>query len=292
MAACGGGSADNTADPSATAPNASTSSAPTMHALAAGGGGGGAAGGGGGGLTVHIATMHGLYVVDNPQPGEPSMRGWVFIAFRGNSQATWPQDLVVTVNGVPLIHDPAPGTAAGYYIVDPQGQQPVLGADGFLHVTASSRSAKTSRLLDLPCPAPVVITSTPAAGSSLGGAASLDLAWTALPQNAALFANGGFNVDMPNTRLLSYDVVTGYANGFLGQGLMSQGQAALGTSIPVLPSTSSESSCSTPGSISSTATSAAIAGASSGSRTASEHTNELRLSRRPLSGSRGTLGSH
>lgn len=198
---------------------------------AAGGGGGGAGGGGGG--AMQVATQHGLYLVDLPQPGEASVQGFVLASLSG-SHAT-PADTVVTVNGVALMH--APGLAAAWFIVDPQGPQPALGADGLLHIVASSASAKATRALDLACPVRVVVASDPAPGSSLGAAAALDIAWTPLPQNVPLFITGSFSMDPPAAHLFSYDLASGTIGAFVGQSFL--GQDATSTSIAVQPSASS-----------------------------------------------------
>jgi len=199
-------------------------------ALGAGGTGGGGGGGGGGGM--QIATQHGLYLVDLPMPGEAAASGFVLAALAGSYFT--PADTVVTVNGVQLIH--APGLAAMYFIVDPNGPQPALGADGMLHITASSASAKSSRTLNLTCPARVVVTTSPAAGASLGGAGVLDMAWSPLPQNVPLFITGSFSMDPPTARLFGEDLATGVTTEFVGQSFLSQ--ASTGTSIPVQPTAS------------------------------------------------------
>ena len=173
--------------------------------FAAGGGGGG---GGGGGNAMQISTRDGLYVVDQPVPGEASMAGFV-LASQSGSGAT-PVDTVVTVNGVALIHKP--GAAPPWFIVNPEGPQPAVGADGFLHVVATSTSARASRVLNLACPVRVVVTTSPPIGSSLTGATALDMAWTLFPQNAALTSGSSgitFGIDVPQAILSNYDVATG-----------------------------------------------------------------------------------
>jgi hypothetical protein len=182
---------------------------------------------------MQIATQHGLYVIDLPQPGEASMAGFVLAELSGSFVT--PADTVVSVNGVPLIH--APGLAPAWFIVDPNGPQPAVGADGFLHLSATSASTGTSRLLDLQCPARVVVATSPAPGASLGGAALLDMAWTKLPQNNSLFVTGSFSMDPPTALLAQYDVATGTIVGPVGMNVLSQ--ASLGTSITVLPTAAS-----------------------------------------------------
>ena len=206
---------------------------PALGAGGAGGGGGGAGGGGGGGGGgMQIATQHGLYVVDLPMPGEASMTGWVLAAFAGSYFT--PEDTVVTVNGVQLIH--APGLVPMFFIVDPNGPQPAVAVDGMLHITASSASTKSTRTLNLPCPSRVVVSTSPAAGASLGGAGALDMAWSPLPQNPSLFVTGAFSMDPPTARLWGYDLATGVTGEFVGQSFL--GQTSTGTSIPVQPTAS------------------------------------------------------
>jgi len=178
---------------------------------------------------MQVATQHGLYVIDLPQPGEASMSGFVLAEMSGTFST--PADTVVTVNGVPLIH--APGLAPAWFVVDPNGPQPAVGADGFLHISASSASANASRLLDLQCPARVVVATSPAPGSSLAGAAALDMAWTKLPQNNTLFVTGSFSMDPPAAMLAQYDLATGAIVGPVGMNVLSQ--AALDTGIAVQP---------------------------------------------------------
>jgi len=208
-----------------------------VHAAGGAGGGGGGAGGGGtgggGGGGMQIATQHGLYLVDMPQPGEAATQGYV-LAMLSGSHFT-PADTVVTVNGVPLVH--AAGLASAWFIVDPQGAQPAVGVDGLLHIVASSASAKATRALDLACPSRVVAATNPAPGASLAGAAVLDMAWTPLPQNVPLFTTGSFSMDPPIARLFAYDLASGTIAGFVGQSFL--GQESTSTSIAVQPTASS-----------------------------------------------------
>jgi hypothetical protein len=78
-----------------------------------------------------------------------------------------------------------------------------------------------------------VVTSSPAVGASLAGAATLDMVWSPLPQNAALFVTGSFSMDPPVAHLFGYDVATGTFGAFVGQSFLSQ--ASVSTSIPVQP---------------------------------------------------------
>jgi hypothetical protein len=193
---------------------------------AAGGGGGG-----GGGAKMQIATSNGINVIENPSPGEVSMTGFVEAALAGSGLT--PSDTVVTLNGVPLVH--APGLAPAWFQVDPAGPQPTVGADGFLHIVASSQSARSTRTLNLPCPAHIDVTTVPTEGSSLSGVSTLSLSWsTPLPQNSAAVLNF---FEPPSAVLSSYDLTTGAVTG--GISFASFSQLAMGADLSVLPSNSS-----------------------------------------------------
>jgi hypothetical protein len=148
--------------------------------------GGGGGGGGDVSKAVRLGTDLGLYVVDLPFPGEASVSGWVLASV---DKAGTPSDMVVTINGTPLVHPP--GMAALIFVVDPNGPQPAVGADNMLHIVASSASLRASRQMDLKCPARAVVASAPGIGSNLGGAGTLDMAWTALPQNTEFNLSAG-----------------------------------------------------------------------------------------------------
>jgi hypothetical protein len=125
--------------------------------------------------------------------------------------------------------------SAGWFSVDPAGPQPPLGADRFLHLVATSRSTKGTRILNLPCPAPVAVTTSPVAGSSLAGVTSLNIAWTPFPQNVPLFLNGSF-LDAPTVLLSSFDLASGAA--VSGIALQYLGQQSLNATFTVPPTTS------------------------------------------------------
>jgi len=187
---------------------------------------GGGGGGGGGGMQI---SAPGVYVVDIPGPGEASMIGtysaYLIAAMLSGGKGT-PADTVVTVNGAALVH--APGLAPGYFKLDPAGPQPApLGADGFLHIVATSASAKATRQLDLACPARLVETSVPAPGTSLAGVTTLEMAWSPFPANPA----GG-----PGVHLRSYDLATGTSGSVLSGGAVDL--AWTGASLPVVPTAS------------------------------------------------------
>jgi hypothetical protein len=164
---------------------------------------------------MQIAAM-GVYVNDNPQPGEASITSaagayFVYAALSGTHIT--PVDTIVTLNGVPLMH--APGIGFPYFTVDPTGPLPVPAADGFLHITASSASAQSSRVLNLPCPGLVPVVSNPAAGSSLAGSPTLEFSWGDLGAVPGILFNGPVSIG-----LMPVDAVTGVPAGIgTGTGL-------------------------------------------------------------------------
>ena len=177
-----------------------------------------------------IGTDLGLYLVDLPFPGEANIGGWVLARL---STGTIPADMVVTINGVPLMHPPE--LAALVFVVDPNGPQPSVGADNMLHIVASSASYKASRQLDLQCPARAVVATSPGVGSNLGGAGTLDMAWTALPQNTEFNLIGGY-IPYPSATLYSYELATGTQKGVVSQATLDQ--ISTSTTLAVGPSAS------------------------------------------------------
>jgi len=176
----------------------------------------------GGGL--QLATT-GLYVLDAPGPGEHSIDGTILVVGSGHTAA--PADTVVTLNAVALVG------SSGYFHVAPTGPQPSLGPDGFLHIVASSASTKQSRALDLACPAPIAITTTPAAGSSLTGVSTLVMAWTTqFPQNVSTVLNF---FDPARATLSAYDPATGALGA--GTGVTLYQPAPLSVSLATFPTT-------------------------------------------------------
>jgi hypothetical protein len=153
-----------------------------------------------GGGNLQISTPSGLFVIDHPAAGEPSISGMVLV-MAGKSYP--PADTVVTLDGVQLVR--VPGLAPRYWQVDPAGPQPALGADGVLHLSATSSAG--SRLLDLACPATVSVTATPAAGSSLAGVATLGLSWDALLP-AYTSTEASFGIAPPSASLFGYTAGT------------------------------------------------------------------------------------
>lgn len=177
---------------------------------------------GGGGL--QLATT-GLYVLDAPGPGEPSIDGTITVVGSGHSGA--PADTVVTINGVAL------AGGAGRFHVAPTGPRPALGADGVLHIVASSAATRQSRPFDLACPAAIAITANPAPGASLAGVASVDLSWTtAFPQSAAAVINF---FDPARAMLNPYDPATGAIGP--GTGAILFQPAPLSVSLTTVPTT-------------------------------------------------------
>jgi hypothetical protein len=175
----------------------------------------------GGGL--QLATT-GLYVLDAPGPGEPSIDGGILVVGSGHNAA--PADTVVTLNGVALA-----GGAGGRFHVAPTGPQPALGADGFLHIVASSASTRQARQLDLACPALIAMSSSPAPGSSLTGVTAVTVSWTTpFPQSAAAVINF---FDPARASLNPYDPATGALGPGTGATLFQP--APLSVSLPTMP---------------------------------------------------------
>jgi hypothetical protein len=183
---------------------------------------------GGNTTNMTVGTDLGLYLVDQPFPGEASIGGWVLARL---STGTIPSDIVVTINGTRLIHPPE--LAALVFVVDPNGPQPSVGADNMLHIVASSASFKASRQLDLQCPARAVVATNPGVGSNLGAAGSLDMAWTALPQNTEFNLIGGY-IPFPTATLYSYDLATGASAGTVSRNVLDQ--TLTSTTLAVGPS--------------------------------------------------------
>ena len=152
-----------------------------------------------------------LFFNDVPALGEPRISGLVVVQKSDGSPT--PADMVVNLNGVDLVHAVLGGTPSpSYFTVDPSGPQPTIGADGFLHLTASSASQGLTRTLHLACPFAVDLTLTPPAGASLSGATSVRLDWTgALPvqgRDLSAFGLGPPTASLhgldPATRALSF----------------------------------------------------------------------------------------
>ena len=109
------------------------------------------------------------------------MKGMILVAPTGtHGSGAPPDDTVVTINGVPLVHAPGdPSFSARYFVVDPAGQQPLIAADGFLHISAASSATGASRALNLACPFALAATLTPPPGALAPGTDQIQLAWPA-----------------------------------------------------------------------------------------------------------------
>jgi hypothetical protein len=206
-------------------------------APAGGGGGAGGAGGGGGGGGggINFQTPGGLYLVDNPSPGEASVAGYV-LPFGPSGSAIVPDN--VTINGVPLVHSP---TDVRWY-VDPAGPQPVIGSN--LAMTIRVSSGGSAKSFTFSCAARVAFATTPAAGASLAGVDSVRATWTKLPQNAT---NNAFfpQLDRPHLILYPYDAASNTATTPIAEtsltsyaGLFGISQTDLGATVATLPATS------------------------------------------------------
>jgi hypothetical protein len=140
--------------------------------------------------------------------GEPSVSGMILVAPTGtHGSGVPPDDTVVTINGVPLVHANL-AASARYFIVDPAGQQPVLGSDGFLHVSAASASTDASRDLNLACPFALAATLTPRPGALPEGTGQIQLAWPAgsLPVQARDYS--AFGLMAPSVTLRGFELAT------------------------------------------------------------------------------------
>jgi hypothetical protein len=179
-----------------------------------------------GGGNLQIATTSGLFVIDHPVSGEAAMVGMVLV-MAGKSLP--PADTVVTLNGVALAR--VPGLTPRYWQVDPAGPQPAVGADGFLHLAATSSAG--NRTLNLPCPAAADVSADPPAGSSLGGVTSLNLSWTT-PLPAYASTEASFGISPPAATLSGYDAG---ANA-LGAWVSSQVPSSFSVQLPVSATTS------------------------------------------------------
>jgi hypothetical protein len=135
--------------------------------------------GGNGSNRFEMGSQQGLYLQD-PGPGEPTVRGLVNVTLGSPASGTGflpPADTVVTMNGVPLLRDPTlNGT---FWRLDAAGPQPKIGTGGQMVLVATATDPKTGkqiqRSLVMDCPKDITVSSTPAIGSSLAGAASVTI---------------------------------------------------------------------------------------------------------------------
>jgi len=218
LAACGG------SGPTAPPPGTGTGTASTATGT-----------GGKGGLDIgtNDAVGGALFFNDQPELGEASVSGLVLVIQGGTQGTPSPPDTVVTLNGVTLVRT-APGSLL--FAVDPAGTQPTLGADGFLHIAASSATLGVTRQLNLFCPPAFQITPTPAAGSSLTGVASVTLAWASgsLPIQGRDFTS--FGLLPPSIALLGFDKATNNITS-LGNNPQPLAATATGATVAVSPTT-------------------------------------------------------
>ena len=180
--------------------------------------------GGSGSHRVEMGTdlsTGGLTIVD-PASGEPTVEGFVVVSLAFGPA---PADATVTVNGVAMKRLPGNGL---FWQLDPAGPQPVVGSGGQLVLVATATDPQGGksirRALVLPCPADIPVTLTPAPGSPLVPATSLNLTSSSeilLNQGVPLFAPYGPKVTLwgyePATRaLVAYGGprVIGTAGGF------------------------------------------------------------------------------
>lgn len=180
---------------------------------------------------LQIAAGDGLWFIDAPAAGESTIGGLVMVSDgRTNPPlAPAPPDTVVTLNGVTLARALVNGAPSDqFFTVDPAGPQPTIGDDGYLHLTATSASLGATRTLNLPCPFPVGVGSSPGAGSSLSGAASVTLDWAA-PLPTAQPLGPAF----PTVSLLALDPASGAVAAVVDARPVSQG--ALQATLTVHP---------------------------------------------------------
>src|SRR4051812_8591963 len=133
--------------------------------------------GGNGSHRFEMGAGQGLYLQD-PTPGQPTVSGFVVVtlgAAGGGLPGNAPADTVVTLDGVPLLRDPA--LDGNFFRLDPAGTQPRIGWGGQMVLVATGTDPKDGkpiqRQLVLPCPNDIAVSSTPAIGSSLAGAATV-----------------------------------------------------------------------------------------------------------------------
>jgi hypothetical protein len=191
--------------------------------------------GGNGSHRFEVGSQQGLYLQD-PAPGEPSVRGFVVVTLGSPASGTGflpPADTVVTMNGVPLLRDPTlNGT---FWRLDAAGPQPKIGTGGQMVLVASATDPNTGkpiqRSLVLPCPKDIAVSSSPAIGSSLAGATSVtvtslsDITFNiGVPIVASVF---------PQATLFGYERAT--RNIVASGGPHNIGPGPLTTTVPVTP---------------------------------------------------------
>lgn len=177
----------------------------------------------------------GLYLQD-PAAGEPTVSGLVLVNL---DRAAPPAGTTVTLNGVPLARwmvgtPPAPSDR--YWTVDPAGPQPVARSGGWLEIVADTGTG-ISRSLVLPCPHDVAMTTSPAAGASLAGLASVPVEWSPLDTltvaaNAGVPAMAGIQ---PTATMRVYDPALGALEPGAAGAQVIVGPSAAGVIVPFTP---------------------------------------------------------
>jgi len=166
--------------------------------------------GGNGSNRFEFGAQQGLYIQD-PTPGEPTVRGFLNVslgAAGGGLPGNAPADTVVTINGVPMLRDPT--LNGNFFRMDAAGPQPKIGTGGQMVIVATATDPKTGkpiqRSLVFPCPKDITVSSTPAIGSSLAGAASVTIT---SPSDISFNIGVGIAAgNFPQATLFGYDRAT------------------------------------------------------------------------------------
>ncbi len=186
---------------------ADASAAPTESQAATGGGGGG-----GGGLGPEVTYTNNIFINSQPQRGQAVIATAVDTRFAPPIQLTAtlvghggapPPDTFASFNGIRLLAD-----GAGRFHLDPFGVQPTIAPDNQLHLFVSAPSLGSTVNKAVPCPAVAALTTTPAAGSSIGATKTVTLSWGNLNNLGGLDPRYGEVVFM-----WALDAVTGLPTG-------------------------------------------------------------------------------
>jgi hypothetical protein len=184
-------------------------------------------------IAANVGFAGTLFYNHRHAPGEPSVSGMILVAPTGShGSGAPPDDTVVTINDVPLVHA---AVSARYFVVDPAGQQPLITTDGFLHISAASTATGASRALNLACPFALAVKLTPRPGALPAGTGDIQLAWPAgaLPVQARDYS--AFGLTAPTVTLWGFDLAS-QARSFVSN---SQPLAAdaTGAVVPLRPTT-------------------------------------------------------
>jgi hypothetical protein len=191
--------------------------------------------GGNGSHRFEMGAAQGLYLQD-PAAGEPTVSGFVVVnlaASGGGLPGNAPPDTVVTLNGVRLLRDP--NLNGNFFRLDPAGPQPSIGWGGQMVLVATGTDPTDGKFIQrhlvMDCPVDIPVTSAPGIGSSLAGAASVNVTSPAditfnvgIPLMASIF---------PQAQLFGYDRAS--------RGLLPSGAAVniapgpLDVTVPVTP---------------------------------------------------------